>query len=162
VRITGPVYALAEGVLVGVISRVYSEFYDGIILQAVLATFAVFIAMLVLYATRVIKVTQRLRSIIFLATVGIGLFYAISLILLFFNVDIPFVWDGGPISIGISLLIVGLASFNLLLDFDVIERAIAEGAPAWMSWFAAFGLMVTVIWLYLEILRLLALLKGRR
>lgn len=161
VKVTGPIYALAEGVLVGAISKIYSDFYDGIILQAVLATFAVFVAMLFLYATRIIKVTKKLRSGIILATAGIFFFYLISIVLSLFGVDIPFVWDGGPFSILISVLIVGVASFNLLLDFDLIERGIRDGAPAWMSWYAAFGLMVTVIWLYLELLRLFALLQGR-
>jgi uncharacterized YccA/Bax inhibitor family protein len=160
-RVTGPIYAIAEGALVGAISRIYSEVWDGIVVQAVLATFAVFVAMLFLYATRVIKVTQRLRSVVFLATGGIALFYVLSLVLSLFGVNIPFVWEGGPIGIVISLIIVGVAAFNLLLDFDLIERGINEGAPAWMSWYAAFGLMVTVVWLYLELLRLLALIQGR-
>lgn len=157
VRVTGPLYAVTEGVLVGAISQIYSELWDGIVVQAVLATFAVFLAMLFLYANRIIKVTERLRSTIMLATAGVFLFYLISIGLSLFGIDIPFVWDGGPFSILISVVIVGIAAFNLLLDFDIIERGIAEGAPAWMSWFAAFGLMVTVVWLYLEILRLLAL-----
>jgi uncharacterized YccA/Bax inhibitor family protein len=161
VKVTGPIYALVEGVLVGAISKIYSDFYDGIILQAVLATFAVFVAMLFLYASRIIKVTQKLRSGIILATAGIFFFYLISIGLSLFGVDIPFVWDGGPFSILISVLIVGVASFNLLLDFDLIERGIRDEAPAWMSWYAAFGLMVTVVWLYLELLRLFALLQGR-
>ena len=159
VRITGPIFALAEGALVGAISRIYSDLWDGIVLQAVLATFAVFVAMLFLYATRIIKVTERLRSTIILATVGIFFFYLISIALSFFGASIPFVWDGGWVSILISTLIVGVAAFNLLLDFDLIERGINEGAPSWMSWFAAFGLMVTIVWLYLEILRLLALTR---
>ena len=158
-RFTAPVYAIAEGVLVGAISKIYSEVWDGIVLQAVLATFAVVAAMLVLYANRVIKVTQRLRSTIMLATAGVFLFYLVSIGLSLFGVNIPFVWDGGPISILLSLVIVGIAAFNLLLDFDIIERGVRSGAPGWMSWFAAFGLMVTIVWLYLEILRLLALTR---
>lgn len=160
-RFTGPIFALVEGVLVGAVSKIYSGFYDGIVFQAVLATFAVFVSMLFLYATRIIKVTRRLRSTIILATVGIMFFYLISIVLSLFNVNIPLVWDGGSVSIVVSLLIVGVASFNLLLDFDLIERGINEGAPAWMNWYAAFGLMVTIIWLYLEMLRLLALIQGR-
>lgn len=156
VRITGPLYAAAEGVLVGAISRIYSDVYDGIVLQAVMATLAVFVTMLVLYANRVIKVTEKLRSTVILATAGIAVFYLISIGLGLFGVDIPLVWDGGPFSILISVLIVGVAAFNLLLDFDVIERGIRGGAPGWMSWFAAFGLMVTIVWLYLEILRLIS------
>jgi uncharacterized YccA/Bax inhibitor family protein len=159
VRFTAPLYAIAEGVLVGTISKIYSDVYDGIVVQAVLATFAVFIAMLFMYANRIIKVTQRLRSTIMLATAGVFLFYMISIVLSLFGVDIPFIWDGGPFSILLSVLIVGIASFNLLLDFDVIERGINNRAPQWFSWFAAFGLMVTVVWLYIEILRLLALTR---
>lgn len=159
VRFTGPLFAIAEGVLVGAISKIYSDQWDGIVVQAVLATFSVFVVMLFLYANRIIKVTQRLRSTVILATGGIFLFYLVSIVLSLFGVDMPFIWDGGPFSILISVLIVGVAAFNLLLDFDVIERGIAAGAPGWMSWFAAFGLMVTVVWLYLEILRLLALTR---
>lgn len=157
VRFTGPLFALAEGVLVGAVSKIYSDSYDGIVVQAVLATFAVFVAMLFMYANRIIKVTQRLRSTVMLATGGVFLFYLASIVLSLFGVDIPFVWDGGPVSILLSVVIVGIAAFNLLLDFDTIERGIKNRAPGWMSWFAAFGLMVTVVWLYLEILRLLAL-----
>ncbi len=159
VRVTGPLYALTEGVLVGAISSIYQDIYDGIVVQAVLATFGVFVAMLFLYANRIIKVTQRMRSTIMLATGGVFLFYLISIGLSFFGADMPFIWDGGPLSILISVGICGIAAFNLLLDFDLIERGVAEGAPGWMSWFAAFGLMVTVVWLYLEILRLLALTR---
>lgn len=159
VMVTGPLFAVAEGVLVGAVSSIYSDFYDGIVLQAVLATFAVFVTMLLLYAQRIIKVTQRLRSTVILATAGIAVFYVISIVLSLFGVDIPLVWDGGPLSILISALIVVVAAFNLLLDFDLIERGINEGAPGWMSWFAAFGLMVTVVWLYLELLRLIALTR---
>ena len=159
VKVTGPIYALVEGVLVGAISSIYSDLWEGIVVQAVIATFAVFLAMLFLYATRIIKVTQRLRSTIILATAGIFIFYLASIVLSLFGVSIPLVWDGGPISILISAVIVGIAAFNLLLDFDLIERGIREGAPGWMSWFAAFGLMVTVVWLYLEILRLIALTR---
>ncbi len=138
VRFTGPLFALAGGVLVGAISKIYSDVYEGIVVQAVLATFAVFIAMLFLYANRIIKVTQRLRSTVMLATAGVLLFYLISIVLSVLGVDMPFAWDGGPLSIILSLVIVGIAAFNLLLDFDIIERGIRGGAPGWMSWFAAF------------------------
>ncbi|REK39949.1 MAG: hypothetical protein DWQ20_02575, partial [Actinobacteria bacterium] len=112
-RVTGPVFALAEGVLVGAISSIYETFYDGIVVQAILATLAVFVAMLFLYANRITRVTQRLRSTVVLATAGIALFYLISIGLSFFNVQIPYVWESGPIGIGISLLIVGVGSLNL-------------------------------------------------
>lgn len=159
VRFTAPLYAIAEGVLVGAISKIYSDLWEGIVIQAVLATFGVFVAMLFLYANRIVKVTQKLRSVIIIATVGIALFYLTSIVLGLFGVDMPFIWDGGPLSIAISAGICLIAALNLLLDFDTIERGIASRAPAWFSWFAAFGLMVTLVWLYLEILRLLALTR---
>lgn len=155
VRVTGPIYALAQGALVGAISWIYSSLYAGIVFQAVLATLAVFVTMLFLYATRIIKVTQRMRSTIVAATGGILLFYLVSIGLSFFNVSVPLVWDGGPISILISLFIIAVAAFNLMLDFDMIETGIENGAPGWMNQFAAFGLLVTIVWLYLEILRLI-------
>lgn len=161
VRVTGPLYAVAEGVLVGAISSIYASLYDGIVFQAILATMAVFAAMLFLYATRIIKVTAKLRSTIILATVGIAVFYVASIVLSLFGVDIPFIWESGLLGIGISAFIVIVAAFNLLLDFDLIENGVKNGAPGWMSWFAAFGLMVTVVWLYLELLRLIALISGR-
>jgi uncharacterized YccA/Bax inhibitor family protein len=162
VKVTGPLYAIAEGVLVGAISRSYESLYDGIVFQAVLATFAVFAAMLFLYATRIIKVTAKLRSTIIVATVGVLVFYLASIVLSLFNVNIPLVWESGPLAIGISALIVVVAAFNLLLDFDLIENGIKNRAPGWMSWFAAFGLMVTLVWLYLEMLRLISLVSGRK
>ena len=159
VRFTAPLYAVAQGVLVGAISKIYSDFYDGIVIQAVLATFAVFLVMLFLYANRIVKVTQKLRSVIIIATAGVLVFYLASIVLSLFGVDMPFIWDGGPLSILLSVAICAIAALNLLLDFDTIERGITHRAPSWFSWFAAFGLMVTLIWLYLEILRLLALTR---
>lgn len=159
VRFTAPLFAIAEGVLVGAISKIYSDFYDGIVIQAVLATFAVFLVMLFLYANRIVKVTQKFRSVIIIATAGIAVFYLASILLSLFGVNMPFIWDGGPLSILLSVGICAIAALNLLLDFDTIERGINNRAPAWFSWFAAFGLMVTLVWLYLEILRLLALTR---
>jgi uncharacterized YccA/Bax inhibitor family protein len=158
VKITAPLYAIAEGVLVGAISKIYSDFYDGIVVQAVLATFGVFLAMLFLYANRIVKVTERLRSVIIIATVGILLVYLTSFVLGLFGVEMTFLWSG-PLAILISVGICIVAALNLLLDFDTIERGITHRAPGWMSWVAAFGLMVTLVWLYLEILRLLALTR---
>lgn len=155
VRFTAPLYAIAEGVLVGAISKIYSDFYDGIVVQAVLATFGVFVAMLFLYANRIVKVTQKLRSVIIIATVGILVLYLTSFVIGLFGVDMDFLYGGGTFSIVLSIGICLIAALNLLLDFDTIERGIQNRAPAWFSWFAAFGLMVTVVWLYLEILRLL-------
>lgn len=161
-RFIGPVYALAEGALVGAISAVYGSLYEGIVTQAILATFLTVVVMAVLYATRTIKVTEKMRSIVMVATGGIFLFYLVSFGLSFFGVDVPLVWDSGPLGILFSVGVIGLAAFNLLLDFDLIERGVRGGAPSYMNWYAAFGLMVTIVWLYLEILRLLAKLQERR
>lgn len=158
--VVGPVYAIVEGALVGAISRVYQDFYgDGIVTNALLATGVVVLVMAVLYATRTIRVTERMRSVVIGATAGIFVFYLVTLGLSFFGVDMPLVWDAGPLGILFSLAVIVLAAFNLLLDFDLIENGIAARAPGYMNWYAAFGLMVTVVWLYLEILRLLAKLR---
>lgn len=159
---TGIVYALGEGAFVGSISRVYETFYDGIILQAVLATLAVFVAMLVLYAARVVRVTEKFRSVVLIATGGIALFYLFSWILSLFGAGIPVLSGAGTPALVFSVVVLIVAALNLLFDFSVIEEGIAAGAPRAFSWFAAFGLMVTIIWLYVEILRLLAILARRR
>ncbi len=157
--VTGPLYAVAMGVSIGAISHIYDAAWDGIVLQAVMATMAVFFVMLVLFVTRTIRVTDRVRSVIIGATLGIALFYLASFVLSLFDVGIPLIWDSGTIGIGFSILIVGIAAFNLLLDFDLIERAVAARAPRSYEWYGAFGLMVTIVWLYIEILRLLAKLR---
>jgi uncharacterized YccA/Bax inhibitor family protein len=156
----GPVYAIVEGGLVGAISRVYQDFYgDGIVTNALLATGVVVLVMAVLYVTRTIRVTERMRSIVVAATAGIFVFYLVTLLLMLAHVQMPLVWDAGPLGILFSLAVIVLASFNLLLDYDMIERGIKAGAPRWMESVAAFGLMVTIVWLYLEILRLLGKLR---
>ncbi len=161
-RFIAPVYAVVEGAFVGAISAVYATAYEGIVTQAVLGTFLTVVVMAVLYATRTIRVTEKMRSIVMVATGAIALFYLVSFGLSFFNVNVPLVWDSGPIGILFSVGVIVLASFNLLLDFDLIERGVKGGAPAYMNWYAAFGLMITIVWLYLEILRLLAKLQDRR
>lgn len=153
--VTGPLYALTQGVAIGTISRLYEAQFEGIVLQAIMATAAVFFVMLVLFVTRTITVTNRTRGVIIGATFGIMLFYLASFVLSLFGVGIPLVWDSGPIGIGFSVLIVGIAAFNLMLDFDLIERGVQARAPKFMEWFGAFALMVTIIWLYIEILRLI-------
>jgi len=160
-RFTAPVYALLEGAFLGAISGLYNSAYDGIVVQAVGLTIGVFAVMLFLYGTRIIKVTEKLRMGIVAATGAIMLVYVANMILGLFGASVPFLHDTGPLGIGISLLIVGVAAFNLLLDFDFIERGVAAGAPKKMEWYAAFGLLVTIVWLYLELLRLLAKLQGR-
>lgn len=160
-RFTGPVYALLQGAFVGAISAVYNTAYDGIVLQAVGLTIGVFAVMLFLFATRIIKVTDKLRMGIVAATGAIFLVYMVNIVLSFFDASVPFLHDTGPLGIGISLLIVGVAAFNLLLDFDFVERGVAAQLDRKMEWYAAFGLLVTIVWLYLELLRLLAKLQGR-
>lgn len=153
--ITGPAYALVQGVMLGSISHIYDERFEGIVLQAIMATAAVFVVMLVLFVTRTIKVTNRMRGVIIGATAGIALFYLASIILSLFGTSVPLVWDSGPFGILFSVVVVGVAAFNLMLDFDMIERGVTARAPKSLEWFAAFGLMVTIVWMYLEILRLL-------
>lgn len=161
-RITGVIYALGQGVLLGSVSRIYEEFFEGIVFLAILATFSVFAVMLLLYATRVIKVTEKTRSVIVMATVGVLFFYLVNWIISLFTGNLPSVFGLGTAALVVSVIVVVIAALNLLLDFDLIERGIASGAPKSFSWFAAFGLMVTMIWLYLEILRLLAIIASRR
>jgi uncharacterized YccA/Bax inhibitor family protein len=164
--ITAPIYAALEGVLLGAISKVYDMQYaarfegtGGIALQAVMLTCGVLFVMLFAYGTRLIRVTEKLTMGIIAATGALGLFYFVTLLLSLFGVHMPLFWSPTPLGIGFSLLVVGLAAFNLLLDFDFIERAAYSGAPKYMEWYGAFGLMVTLIWLYLEVLRLLAKLS---
>jgi len=161
-----PVYALFEGVFLGAISATYNNVFaksaPGIITQAVLLTFGAVIAMYLLYRFRIIKVTEKLRSVIFTATAGIAIFYLLSIVLRLFHVDIAFIHEGSLLGIGFSLVVVVIASLNLLLDFDMIEKGVAAGAPKFMEWYGAFGLLVTIVWLYLEILRLLSKLADRR
>ena len=160
-RFTAPLYAAAQGAFVGAISKLYEVQFDGIVLQAVGLTIGVFVMMLVLYATGTIKVTDKLRKGIFAATGAIFLVYLASMVARLFGSDIPMIHDAGIVGIGFSLVVVGIASSNLLLDFDFIERGVEMRAPRYMEWFGAFGLMVTLVWLYLELLRLLSKLRSR-
>lgn len=166
-----PVFALLEGLLLGAISAFYEyqaafsngipSGYDGIVFQAALATVGVFAAMLMLYRTGLIKVTQKFRSIVMVAMLGIVLVYLASFALSFFGTTVPLIHEGGPIGIGFSVLVLGIASMMLLVDFDMIERGAATGAPKYMEWYGAFALLVTIVWIYLEMLRLLSKLRSR-
>jgi len=158
--VTAPIYALFEGAFLGVISLFFERMYPGIVLQAVFLTFGILLTLLVTYKTGLIKATQNFRLGVTAATGGIFLIYLVNIILRFFGLSIPFVHEGGMWGIIFSLFVVVIASLNLVLDFDFIERGEEAGAPKYMEWYGAFGLMVTLIWLYLEILRLLA--KTRR
>ena len=159
---TAPIYAALEGLLLGAISSLYNTRFAGIPMQAVALTFGVFLVMLTIYRLGIIKVTERFRMGIVAATGGIMVMYLLSFILSFFGVQMNFLHDSSPLSIGISLVIVAVAAFNLMLDFDFIERGVANRAPKYMEWYGAFGLLVTLVWLYLELLRLLSKLQGRR
>jgi len=159
-RLTGPVYAILEGLVLGAISRVYEEQWNGIVLQAVAITVFVLGAMAFLYATRIIKVTDRMRRIVVGAMLGLFVFYGISLLLSLFSVSVPLIWDSGPFGILFSVAVCGLAAFNLALDFDLAERGVQAGLPKQMEWFCGFALMVSLVWLYLEVLRLLGKLRS--
>jgi uncharacterized YccA/Bax inhibitor family protein len=159
--LTAPLYAMAEGCALGGISVMLNLRYPGIVLQAVMLTAGVLAVMLLLYRSGIIKVTDRFRMGVVAATGAIALLYLVDIGLrAFTSIQIPFVHETGALGIGFSLLVVGLAALNLVLDFDMIERATAQGAPKYMEWYGAFALMVTLVWLYMEILRLLS--KARR
>jgi uncharacterized YccA/Bax inhibitor family protein len=160
-RISAPVYAAAQGLALGAISAFYEQQLHGIVFQAIGLTFGVLAVMLIAYRTGVIKVTDRFRTIVVAATGAVALLYLVSIVLSFFNVSIPFIHQGGTFGIVFSLVVVGIAAMNLALDFDFIQRGVEHGAPKVMEWYAAFGVMVTLIWLYLEILRLLAKIRRR-
>jgi uncharacterized YccA/Bax inhibitor family protein len=157
---TAPAYAIAEGIFVGGISRFYETAYDGIVLQAGLLTAAIFATMWFLYASGRIRVTPKLQKAIVAATLGVMITYGITFMLSLFGGGVPYIHDSGPIGIGFSLVIIGIAAMNLLIDFDYIDKLNSAPHEKWQDWFAAMGLLITVIWIYLEILRLLS--KVRR
>lgn len=161
-----PAYALLEGLFVGAISAYYNfafaERAPNIIINAVGLTFGCAIAMYLLYSFKIIRATQKFKSIIITATTGIAIFYGIVIILRLFGYDnMPFLHEGSTFGIVFSLVVVGIAALNLILDFDMIEQGVEFGAPKYMEWYGAFGLLVTIVWLYLEILRLLSKFSSR-
>jgi len=160
-----PLYALLEGLFIGAISAFFNQAYPGIVLQAVGLTFSVGFGMYFLYRFRIIRATEKFKSVLIAATVGIALFYLATMIVGWFGVNVnetmPFINGGGMFGIGFSLFVVAIAALNLILDFDMIEQGSAMGAPKYMEWYGAFGLMVTFVWLYMEILRLLSKLNRR-
>lgn len=159
--ITTPIYAVLEGLFLGGLSLTYEQRFPGIVINAVGLTFGTLAALLLAYRSGLIKATENFKLGVFAATGGIALLYLVSMGLGFFGVRIPFIHGSGIIGIGFSLFVVGLAALNLVLDFDFIERGAEAGAPKYMEWYGAFGLLVTLVWLYLEILRLLAKLQSR-
>lgn len=163
--ITAPLYAFAQGLFVGGISVMLEVTYPGIVLPAVSLTVGIFVAFLLIYRTHVIRVTEKFRMAVFAATGGVALVYIASLVLNLVGVQVSFLNEvmagSGVLGIGVNVLVIGIAAFNLLLDFDLVERGVAARAPKYMEWFAAFALLVTLVWLYIEILRLLSRLARR-
>ncbi|WP_181305011.1 Bax inhibitor-1/YccA family protein [Rufibacter sp. XAAS-G3-1] len=156
-----PLYCALQGLFLGGVSGLLETKFPGIANQAMLLTFTVFGGMLLLYSTRVIRATERFKSIILTATFGIFCYYMISFVLQFFGVEMALIHSSGVAGIIFSVFVVIIAAMNLILDFDTIEQGVAYGAPKNMEWYAAFGLTVTLIWLYIEILRLLSKLNSR-
>jgi uncharacterized YccA/Bax inhibitor family protein len=159
--VTAPLYAILEGLFLGGISALINQSKPGIAIEAVGLTFGTLFVMLFLYRTGIIKVTQKLRMGIFAATGGIALFYLLEWVLSFFGINLTTVNGASGIGIAFSLFVVGIAALNLVLDFDFVEQGVTYGVPKYMEWYAAFGIMVTLVWLYLEILRLLAKMRSR-
>jgi uncharacterized YccA/Bax inhibitor family protein len=159
---TAPIYAALEGLFLGGVSAFYEARFPGIVIQAVALTFGTAFALLMAYKSRIIRATENFRLGVVAATGGIFLLYLASFVLSFFGVNIGFIHNSGPVGIIFSVVVVVIAALNLVLDFDFIERGSEQGAPKFMEWYGAFGLMVTLVWLYLEILRLLGKTRSRR
>ena len=161
-----PLYALLEGLFLGAVSAYYNDAFatkaPNIIMNSVGLTFGTVISMYFLYSFKVIQATQRFKAVLVTATAGIAIFYLVALVLRMFGIQMAFLHEGSTFGIGFSLVVVAIAALNLILDFDMIERGTEAGAPKYMEWYGAFGLMVTIVWLYLEILRLLSKLSSRK
>lgn len=157
--ITAPIYAILEGLAIGGISAIFELQFSGIVFQAVSLTFGTLFAMLVTYRLGLIKVTEKFRMGVVAATGAIFVVYLLSFVLGFFSINVPFIHSGGTIGILFSLFVVVIAALNLVLDFDFIEKGAEHGAPKYMEWYGAFGLIITLVWLYIEFLRLLSKLR---
>ena len=158
--ITGPIYAIVEGGVVGTLTLMFESSYPGIGLQALFITVGIFVGMLLLYGYRVIRVTDKFRKIVVGLTFGIMVVYLISIIANLFGTPVPYIHEGGIVGIGFSLFVIAVAAMNLLLDFNFIEEGEKSRLPQYMEWFGAFMLLVTIIWLYIEVLKLLAKIRG--
>lgn len=161
-KILIPMYAVAEGLTLGGVSAIFETMYPGIVMQAVLGTFAALFSMLFLYRANVIKCSDKFRSVIFISTASIAVIYLVDFIGRFFHYAVPVINSSSNLGIGFSLIVVVIAALNLIIDFDFIEKGAQAGLPKDYEWYGAFGLMVTLVWLYLEILRLLAKMSNRR
>jgi uncharacterized YccA/Bax inhibitor family protein len=159
--VTAPVYALLEGLVLGGVSAMFELRYPGIGIQAVSLTFGTLLVLLLAYRSGLIQVTQKFRLGVVAATGGIAVFYLLEMVLGFFGIQFTSINGSGLIGIGFSLIVVAVAALNLVLDFDFIEQGVQSGAPKYMEWYGAFGIMVTLVWLYLEMLRLLSKLRSR-
>ena len=157
--IGAPIYAALEGLFVGSISAMYASMYAGIVLQAVSLTIATLFMMLIIYKTGIIKVTEKFKTGVLMATGAIFLVYMASFLGSFIGFEVPFIHESGMMGIGITVVIIGVAALNLLIDFDMIEKAEQNNSPSYMEWFCAMALIVTLVWLYVEFLRLLSKLK---
>ena len=161
-KILIPIYAVCEGLLLGGISAMFEQMYNGIVVQAVAGTFAALFSMLILYRANIIKCSDKFRGIIFIATCSIAAIYLVDFIGRFFHYAMPVINSSSLLGIGFSVFVVVIAALNLIIDFDFIEQGAKRMLPKDMEWYGAFGLMVTLVWLYLEILRLLAKLQDRK
>lgn len=160
--VTSPIYAVLEGLFLGGISAFFERQYPGIVIQAVALTFGTLFCLLAAYKSGLVQATENFKLGIVAATGAIALIYLVSWIMSFFGASIPLIHSSGTFGIAFSLFVVTIAALNLVLDFDFIERGSEMGVPKYMEWYAAFGLLVTLVWLYIEILRLLAKLRDRR
>lgn len=160
--VTAPLYAVMEGAALGFISALFELRFPGIVIQAVSLTFGTLAALLMAYRSGLIKATENFKLGVFAATGGIALIYLVDIVIGFFGIRVPFIHESGLLGIGFSVFVVVVAALNLVLDFDFIENGASHGAPKYMEWYGAFGLMLTLVWLYLEILRLLAKTRERR
>lgn len=160
-KVLAPLYAFSEGCFIGGVSAYFEGYLSGIVAQAVICTMVTLLAMLGLYRAKLICATEKLRSIIVIATASIFAIYVIQFIATLFSRSIPQIFTASPIGIGFSLIVIGVAALNLILDFDFIEKGADSMLPKEYEWYGAFGLMVTVVWLYIEILKLLAKLSNR-
>jgi uncharacterized YccA/Bax inhibitor family protein len=158
--IAAPIYAAAEGLFLGAISGVFNMKYQGLVLQAGMLTTGVLIMMLVAYGSGLVRATEKFKMGVIAATFAIGMVYLATMLLRLFGVEIPYIHGAGPIGIGFSIVVVIIAALNLVLDFDMIEQGARSGLPKYMEWYSGYALLVTLVWLYIEILRLLAKLRN--
>ncbi len=159
--VTAPLYAAAQGLFLGAISGYMESVFPGIVIQAVGLTCGTFLALLMAYASGLIKATENFKLGVVAATGGVAIVYLVTIVMGMFGTRVPFIHDTGLVGIGFSLVVVVIAALNLVLDFDFIEQGAEQRAPKYMEWYASFGLLVTLVWLYLEMLRLLAKLRSR-